>query len=86
LQSTVQTFARETSLVVFYLCIRAEKKENPIFKIGIIQLDLDSIPEIEPVRVSLYDQKSIPFEKKTTAGKTPRRQRRNQNQAVAQAR
>jgi hypothetical protein len=51
---------RESSLVVFYLRIRAEKKENPIFKIGIIPLDLDSIPETGPVRVSLYDQKSLP--------------------------
>jgi hypothetical protein len=51
---------RETSLVVFYLRIRAEKKENPIFKIGIIPLDLDSIPETGPVRVSLYDQKCVP--------------------------
>jgi hypothetical protein len=42
------------------LRIRAEKKENPIFKIGIIPLDLDSIPETGLVRVSLYDQKSVP--------------------------
>jgi hypothetical protein len=53
---------RETALAVFFLRIRADKKdkENPIFKVGIVPLDLDSIPENGVLHVSLYDLKGVP--------------------------